>query len=118
MLVKIMKPDFEFGNENGSLVQLVRDGWKQVNVLYSKKDSERGGHYHKICNEAFYIVEGKIKLILENENENEESEFEKGDMFMITPFLKHIFIFLEDTIMVSMYDKGVELEDGGKDIYV
>ena len=37
---------------------------------------------------------------------------------MITPFLKHIFIFLEDTIMVSMYDKGVELEDGGKDIYV
>ena len=36
MLVKIMKPDFEFGNENGSLVQLVRDGWKQVNVLYSK----------------------------------------------------------------------------------
>ena len=117
MLVKIMKPDFEFENENGSLVQLVREGWKQVNVLYSKKDSERGGHYHKISNEAFYIIEGKIRLILEKDNEIEESIFEKGDMFMITPFIKHRFNFLEDTLMVSMYDKGVELEDGGKDIY-
>ena len=36
---------------------------------------------------------------------------------MITPFIKHRFNFLEDTLMVSMYDKGVELEDGGKDIY-
>ena len=118
MLVKIMKPDFKFENENGSLVQLVREGWNQVNVLYSKKDSERGGHYHKICNEAFYIIEGKIKLILENNNDKEENEFKKGDMFMIVPFIKHRFIFLEETIMVSMYDKGVELEDGGKDIYV
>ena len=74
--------------------------------------------FEQAVKEQSWVEEGKIKLILENENEKEESEFEKGDMFMITPFLKHIFIFLEDTIMVSMYDKGVELEDGGKDIYV
>ena len=87
MLVEIMKPNFEFKNDEGALIQLVREGWKQVNVLYSKKDSKRGGHYHKISKESFYIITGKIKLLLEN------------------------------TIMVSMYDKGVELENGEKDIY-
>lgn len=117
MLIEVMKPNFEFRNSGGALIQLVREGWKQVNVLYSKKDSERGGHYHKICNEAFYIVEGTIKLLLEKEEKKEENTFKKGDMFMIHPFIKHRFIFLEDTVMVSMYDKGVELENGEKDIY-
>ena len=36
---------------------------------------------------------------------------------MIRPYTKHTFVFLENTIMVSMYDKGVELENGEKDIY-
>ena len=117
MLVERMKPNFEFKNSEGSLIQLVREGWKQIKVLYSKKDSKRGGHYHKICNEAFYIVSGKIKLFLEKGDEKEEENFKEGEMFMITPYIKHTFVFLEDTVMVSMYDKGVELENGEKDIY-
>ena len=117
MLVEIMKPNFEFKNNGGALIQLVREGWKQINVLYSNKNSKRGGHYHKICNEAFYIVDGKLKLLLEKGDKREENEFKKGEMFMITPYIKHTFVFLEDTVMVSMYDKGVELENGEKDIY-
>ena len=87
MLVERMKPNFEFKNSEGSLIQLVREGWKQINVLYSKKDSKRGGHYHKICNEAFYIVSGKIKLFLEKGDEKEEENFKEGEMFMITPYI-------------------------------
>lgn len=118
MLVKKMKTDFEFSNENGSLVQLVHDGWKQVNVLISKKGSKRGGHFHKENQEAFYIVEGKLILILDENEEHEETEFSTGEMFMISPYQMHNFIFLEDTIMVSMYSNGVERLDGTKDIYV
>lgn len=117
MLVEIMKPNFEFKNDEGALIQLVREGWKQVNVLYSKKDSKRGGHYHKISKESFYIITGKIKLLLENNKKKETIEFKEGEMFMIRPYTKHTFLFLENTIMVSMYDKGVELENGEKDIY-
>ena len=29
----------------------------------------------------------------------------------------HSFNFLEDTVLVSMYSYGVELEDGTKDIF-
>lgn len=117
MLVERLEPDFKFENEGGALIQLVHDGWKQVNVLCSKKDSNRGGHYHKICREAFYVVSGKLELLLEKDGETEKTEFKTGDMFLIHPFEKHVFTFLEDTIMVSLYDKGVELNDGTKDIY-
>ena len=117
MLVKKLKPDFEFSNENGSLVQLVHEGWKQVNVLDSKKGSNRGGHYHKENEEAFYIVSGEIILTLDDGNDSERTNFKAGDMFLISPYLMHTFEFLEDTLMVSMYNHGVEHADGTKDIY-
>lgn len=117
-MVKIMEPDFKFQNDTGLLVQLVHDGWKQINVLYSNADSVRGGHYHKINHEAFYVVKGKLKLILEMNGNIEEHIFIESDMFMISPYQKHTFAFTEDAIMVSMYDIGVERSDGTKDIYV
>lgn len=117
MLVNKMKTDFEFSNENGSLVQLVHDGWKQVNVLKSVKGSKRGGHFHKENKEAFYVVEGELILSLDYQGKHEETKFVSGDMFMILPFQMHNFEFLTDTLMVSMYSNGVEREDGTKDIY-
>lgn len=117
MLVKILKTDFEFSNENGTLIQLVHDGWKQVNVLRSKRGSVRGDHFHKENNEAFYIIQGKLILSLSCNGEHERMEFKTGDMFMISPYQFHNFEFLEDTLMISMYSNGVERADGTKDIY-
>lgn len=117
MLIKYLDTDFKFENETGLLVQLVHEGWNQINVLVSTKGSIRGGHFHKVSNEAFYIVSGKCKLILENAGEKEENELKAGDFFLVSPFQKHTFIFDEDTIMVSMYDICVENADGSKDIY-
>ncbi len=117
MLVEVITPDFEFSNENGSLVQLVHNGWNQINVLKSKKGSKRGGHFHKQNKEAFYIIKGKLVLLLDYEDEHEENEFGEGDMFIISQHQIHTFIFKEDTVMVSMYSNGVEFEDGTKDIY-
>ncbi|MBO5353623.1 MAG: cupin domain-containing protein [Lachnospiraceae bacterium] len=117
MLIKFIKPDFEFESEKGLLVQLVHAGWNQVNVLKSPKGSKRGGHFHKENEEAFYIIDGSVKLILDSDEEHEETNLKRGDMFMISPYLLHNFEFYEDTTMVSMYSKGVEHEDGTKDIY-
>ena len=117
MMIKYLEPDFKFENETGLLVQLVHEGWQQVNVLVSAKGSTRGGHFHKVSREAFYIVSGKCKLILETTEEKEENDLKPGDMFLVSPFQKHTFVFEEDTVMVSMYDMCVEKEDGSKDIY-
>lgn len=117
MLVEKIKPDFVLENTKGKLVQLVREGFCQVNVIYSPKGGVRGNHYHKLNTEAFYIVSGKVKLTLQYQEEKENTIFQTGDMFLIHKGYHHIFEYLEDTILISMYDKGVELPENQMDIY-
>lgn len=117
MLIKILTPNFEFEDERGKLVQLVREGYKQFNIIFSNKDVERGDHYHKENNEAFYVITGKLNLKAEKDGVTEEYTFSVGDMFEIPPFVMHSFLYLEDTLLASMYSNGVELANGAKDIY-
>lgn len=116
MLIKLTKPDFIFENSAGSLKQLIRAGYKQVNVIFSNSGSIRGGHYHKLNDEAFYVINGAFKLSVSKEGMREEYEFKEGDMFIIPPMVSHTFEYTEDTLLVSMYSRGVELDDGTKDI--
>lgn len=116
-LVQIMKPNFVHSDSRGSLTQLVREGYAQVNVITSNKGCFRGGHYHKLNQEAFYIITGELKLTVRKDDNVQEYVFKHGDMFMIPPFVIHDFNFTLDTTLVSMYDKGVELLNGEKDIY-
>ncbi len=117
MLIEYMKIDFEFENENGLLIQLVRDGWKQVNVIFSKTSGVRGGHYHKFNTECFYIYSGKFNLKAWKDDIEENYQMKAGDMFMIKPYVFHIFEYLEDTLLVSMYSRGVELSETERDIW-
>lgn len=117
-MIKIVKPDFIWGDQRGNLTQLVHDGWHQVNVITSNMGAERGGHYHKLNREMFYIVKGKLYLEVESGMNKESYDFKEGDLFVIEPYVLHSFFFQEDTILVSLYDRGVELEEGKKDIYL
>lgn len=117
MLCKIIKPNFQHRDERGGLTQLVREGYKQVNYVYSKAGCIRGDHYHDINTETFYIIRGKFTIALEYEGEKEEHCFKEGDMFQVPPKVKHTFHFIEDTELIGLYDCGVELENGEKDIY-
>jgi len=117
MLIKYMDVDFKFENENGVLVQLVHDGWKQVNVITSVAGKKRGGHYHKYNNEAFYVVSGSFNLYVWKDDVKEEYLMKPGTWFMVNPFVFHTFEYLEDTVLVSVYSNGVELSDTEKDIW-
>lgn len=115
--IEKIKPEFEFKNHAGKIIQLVHDDWKQVNVLLSNKGEVRGGHYHKINKEAFYVISGKVRVKIEKEGELCEQIFTEGQMFMFLPFQVHDMFFLENTVMVQLYSHGVEYGDGKKDIY-
>lgn len=118
MLIEYMKPDFEFNNENGFLKQLVHDGWKQVNVIFSPAGSVRGGHYHKYNEECFYVVSGGFKLRLWMDKENPEVyDISQGEFFKLKPYVFHTFEYVEDTTLVSMYSNGVEMANDEKDIW-
>ena len=116
-LIQWLKIDFEFENEAGCLRQLVHGGWKQVNVITSRKGSVRGGHYHKYNTEAFYLINGSLTLTLWRGGARETYEIRQGDFFAVLPGVYHTFEYHEDTLLVSMYSNGVEMESGVKDIW-
>ena len=120
MLIKFLEPNFIFVDERGLLIQLVRDGFKQVNYITAKKNNIRGGHFHKFNREAFFVISGKFDLDLSDlENEVQEKHtISAGEFFEIQPNVLHSFKFLEETQLISMYSSGVELKDGSKDIFV
>lgn len=115
-MIKILEPDFIFEDSRGSLVQLVREGYSQINVVTSKAGVERGNHFHKLNREGFYVVDGSFTLEASLDGKTEVYNFGKGDMFVIEPCVMHRFVYHEDTTLVAFYDKGVELADGTKDI--
>ncbi len=116
MAVKILSPEFLHTDERGSLTQLVSGGYSQINILVSESGVTRGGHYHKICREAFYVIDGAVKVTAENDKEFYEHVFCRGDFFEIYPGTAHEMYFPERCIMAVLYDIPVETESG-KDIY-
>jgi len=117
MLIQILQPDFVHNDERGNLTQLCRSGYAQINVITSSGGSFRGGHYHKKCNEVFFVVKGSFDILVSKDGIEEKYTFRENDMFLVPPFVVHSFIFVNDTILVAMYDIGVELPDGTKDIF-
>lgn len=95
------------------LDEIYQRGYRQINVITSKKGALRGGHYHKENEEAFYIISGELEITVNGQRQL----FHSGDFFDIERNDLHSFYFLQDTVLVSMYSNGVELPDGSKDIF-
>lgn len=112
-----MKPDFEYEDERGTVTQLVRRGFSQINVITSKGGTYRGGHFHKLNTEAYYIVKGKCKVTAYKENEKESDLFSEGDFFFIGPYVTHDFEYIENSVLVTMYSLGIESDNGDMDSY-
>jgi len=116
-MIKRHTPDFRHSDERGQLIQLCKNGYEQINVLYSKAGVIRGEHYHKINHEAFFVVSGSVTVEVHNKDESMECVFTSGDFFEVEPMVVHSLYFPEDCILLALYDKCVELENGIKDIY-
>ena len=116
-MITFLEPDFSFSDDRGFLIQLCRVGWKQINVSGSFAGTQRGGHYHESNREAFFVVQGHIDMKLERRGECRTCSADKGDFFIIDPYVLHSFFYPVDTVTVAMYDKGVENADGTKDIH-
>ncbi|MBR2589643.1 MAG: cupin domain-containing protein [Clostridia bacterium] len=117
-LISIKKTDFQFEDERGLICQICHGDIAQVNYVFSKAGAVRGRfHYHKQAKEQFYIIKGKLKLEVYRDKDREEYIFQTGDVFLIPEQVRHNFTYLEDTLLVSVYDKCVETDDKKKDIF-
>ena len=116
MLIEFLSVDFSFEDERGSLVQLTRTGCQQVNIVFSKAGALRGRHYHKLNRESFFVIYGEFELIVSKGEQTEKFLMKKGDFFTVPPMVVHSFVYIKDSLLAAMYDKGIELTEDSKDI--
>ncbi len=116
-MIEFLKPDFEFNDDRGKLMQLLHGEIAQINYVESNPSSLRGGHYHKLNKETFFIIDGEVAVTVKKDGNEITHLFKSGDMFSIEKNVIHSFDYKKFTTLIVTYDKGVELPDGTKDIY-
>lgn len=115
--IKFIKPEFTHKDDRGFLTQITSKGkWSQVNYIESDRGAIRGNHYHKLNRELFYVIKGQFYLTLERDGNKKTYDIVAKDMFVIEPFVRHSFEYVKKTMLITMYDKGVELENGKMDM--
>jgi dTDP-4-dehydrorhamnose 3,5-epimerase-like enzyme len=91
--------------------------WGEINYIETCKDVVRGNHYHKFTKELFYILEGRVQIVIRNLYNGEVHEFEAGpkSVFIVDPYEVHTFTTLEDAKWLNMLSHS--LAEDAPDIY-
>lgn len=103
-----IKPYFKFKDKRGGITGITQDMvWKEINFITSKKGCVRGNHYHKKTLECFFIIEGKIKVYIENIKTGKKNKFVAKEkcVFIIECFELHKFEILKDSKWVNMLSR-------------
>lgn len=122
-MIKFLKNDFSINDDRGSIKGLVNTGnWRELNFFETIANQKRGAHYHKLTDELFIILKGKIKIHLSRVSEEgklvgekEHHVVSKGDVFIIPKLTFHAFEILEDTKWIN--GLSVKFDDLKPDIY-
>jgi dTDP-4-dehydrorhamnose 3,5-epimerase-like enzyme len=104
-------------DERGELLGLTRDTWEEANIVETVAGAVRGGHYHAKTRELFYILDGSVQIHLADvrSGQSEELTVTQGALFIIEPFIRHIFTCLERTRWINMLSR--RLQDETPDFY-
>ena len=98
-------------DQRGWLAEILREDIlkhkiAQIYISYSKKNSIRGGHYHKRKIEWFYVISGKARVFLRKFDETIEETFEISDedqkVIEIPPFVYHrLKVLTEEMLLLA-----------------
>jgi len=120
-MIIFIKEYFQHSDHRGSIKGLVNFGcWEEVNIIESEPNVVRGNHYHKDTDELFIILDGKIKITLQNildeklGGKGKEYVVKKGDVFLIQKNIHHMFEILEYSRWLNVL--SVKTDDDNPDI--
>jgi dTDP-4-dehydrorhamnose reductase len=106
----LIPPYFYFQDARGLFRGIMRGRrWDEINFVESRQGSVRGNHYHRQTIEAFYIIDGRIKVHLTDLSQDTTREFivEGGDSFIIKPNILHIFDVLKDSRWINLLSQAM-----------
>jgi len=103
--------------ERGEFAQIAyQEEIHHLALFEIRRGFSRGHHYHKKKEEIFYVVQGKLRVLLMDMDtlQKEERILEKGDKIRIKPPCGHTLYALEDTLVVEYSPQVYEVEDNYK----
>lgn len=102
--------------ERGELV-LLSDGEETQHITFFTLNPGpsyfRGGHYHRKKTEKFYIVSGKVRLLLVDVKTKEKAtlELRAGQRVTLQPMCAHKFVAIHPTQVIEYYSTAFDLDD-------
>jgi len=68
-MIKFLENYTQILDSRGFMKGLINQGnWKELNFFFTKSGQIRGNHYHKITDELFIILKGKMEIELTSVN--------------------------------------------------
>ncbi len=114
-MIEIIKRYFQYSDDRGSLEGLINFGeWKEINLIKSSFDSVHGNHYHKHTTEVFIILDGEIRVVTQKVQNGKlvgnavEENIKSGDVFLIEPFINHIFFVKKDSRWINVLSEAIK----------
>lgn len=103
--------EFTRQDQRGSLVQLATGNWKQVNVLFIKRDETFGGHYHKVKEELFVVMRGDVGVQVTKDKRGRVYHYHAGDSFVIEAGDVHTILAYEDSQLIELLTEVYSKDD-------
>ena len=101
MIIKKIKNDFE--DSRGAIRDiLVKEKIDFVTIIFNKKNSVRGNHYHKKTVQYLYVLEGSILVASKFEGKEIEKILTEGDLLLNEPFEWHAIKSIEDSKLLIL----------------
>ena len=118
-MIEFIPNYIKHSDKRGYFLGLINFGnWKEINFICSEAGTIRGNHYHENTDELFIILEGKIKIILQNvlgkkkvlDNKKKIFSVKEGDVFLIKKNVNHIFEIIEHSKWINVLSQKIDKE--------
>ena len=112
-MMQKLSPYFASQDERGGFVGITQEHWAEINFIETKAQQVRGGHYHKETRELFFVISGKIDVVIEDLKSGKQLEMSvgKGDVFVIEPYELHTFYVRTDAEWINMLSQPLDQEN-------
>jgi len=101
--MKIARPKTAHKDARGMIVDIL-DGIpvECVTILSSKRGSVRGNHYHKKTIQYTYVLNGRLKLYVQNPGQRIRTRLvRQGDLIITPPLERHALEAIEDSVIIA-----------------
>lgn len=97
-------------DDRGSFRGITQQTWGEANFIETNAGAVRGNHYHARTRELFFIVSGRVDVVIEDLRSRERTCFiaRKGDTFIIEPFEVHTLTARTRARWINMLSRPLE----------